>query len=198
MLIFGMPSYLPQEVELIMFRNILVSVDDSPHAERALAEAIDIATASRGRLTILTAIPSPSCWAYTPASAAALQSLGPELEREAKEVHEAAVARVPDSVPVTSILSREPIRKALSHALARGEHDLLVMGSRGRGALTASLLGSVSHFALNHSPIPVLVVHADQVTESPSASPARTMSGWPTPQPSLPSSSGALSNTAPS
>jgi nucleotide-binding universal stress UspA family protein len=181
-----------------MFRNILVSFDGSAHAERALAEAIDIATSSRARLTILTAIPCPSSWAYTPASAAALQSLVPELEREAKEALEAAVASVPDSVSVTSILSREPIRKALSRELAAGRHDLLVIGSRGRGALTASLLGSVSHFALSHSPIPVLVVHADQVSESPSASPTRTMSAWPTHQPPLPSSSGALSNTAPS
>ncbi len=47
-----------------------------------------------------------------------------------------------------------------------GEYDLLVMGSRGRRALAASLLGSVSHYALNHSPIPVLIVHADGTMES--------------------------------
>jgi nucleotide-binding universal stress UspA family protein len=185
-------------MELIVFRNILVSVDGSAHAERALVEAIDIATSSRARLTILTAIPRPCPWAYSPASAAALQSLIADLEREAKATLAAAVAAVPDSTPVTSILSREPIRKALVRQLASGEHDLLVMGSRGRGALTASLLGSVSHYALNHSQIPVLIVHAERRTESPSASPTRTMNEWPSPQPSLPSSSGALSSTAPS
>ncbi len=183
-----------------MFRNILVSVDGSAHAGRALSEAIDIATSSRARLTILTAVASPSCWAYTPASAAALQSLVPELEREAKETLDGAVSAVPDSIPVTSILSHEPIRKALARELASGRHDLLVIGSRGRGAITASLLGSVSHFALNHSPIPVLVVHAqDAGTEGRVAADARTMTPWPTPpQPSLPSSSRALSAIAPS
>jgi hypothetical protein len=35
-----------------------------------------------------------------------------------------------------------------------------VLGSRGRGALAASLLGSVSHYALNHGRVPVLIVHA--------------------------------------
>jgi nucleotide-binding universal stress UspA family protein len=182
-----------------MFRNILVSLDGSPHAERALAEAIDIATLSRARLTILTAIPRPACWAYTPASAAALQSLAPELERESTEIVEAGVSTVPDSIPVTSVVSREPIRKALMRELTSGRHDLLVIGSRGRGALTAPLLGSVSHFALNHSPIPVLVVHAERAADSPSAQTVRTMGGWPTHQRSLQTgSSAAFKNIAPS
>lgn len=182
-----------------MFRNILVSLDGSPHAERALAEAIDIATFSGARLAILTAVPSPSCWAYTPASAAALQALTPELERESKEILAAAVGGVPESIPVTTIMSREPIRKALQRELTGRRHDLLVIGSRGRSALSASLLGSVSHFALNHSPIPVLVVHAESTAEPSAAQPTPAMREWPAHQPSLPGgSSGALNSTAPS
>jgi len=45
---------------------------------------------------------------------------------------------------------------ALIAQIKTGRYDLVVMGSRGRGALSASLLGSVSHYALNHSDVPVL------------------------------------------
>jgi hypothetical protein len=62
---------------------------------------------------------------------------------------------------VTKILTHEPIRDALVARIRSGEHDLVVMGSRGRGALSASLLGSVSHYALNHSQVPVLIIHTD-------------------------------------
>jgi nucleotide-binding universal stress UspA family protein len=144
-----------------MFRKILVSVDGSPHAVRALDEAIDIARAGNGRITILTAVCQPPAWATSSiaAGAAALSQL--DLEREAVEVMRRAVARVPDDLPVTTLISRRPIRTALMKATASGDYDVLVMGSRGRRALAASLLGSVSHYALNHSPIPVLIVHAD-------------------------------------
>ncbi|HEY2317360.1 MAG TPA: universal stress protein [Solirubrobacteraceae bacterium] len=155
-----------------MFCNILVCVDGSAHAERALSEAIDLATAERSRLTILTAVPRPPYWACNPVTAAGIEPLANDLAAEAKAALEAAVDRVPDSIPVTKILTREPIREALMKHVRSGQHDLLVMGSRGRGALTASLLGSVSHYALNHSHVPVLIVHTED--EAPEAQTGKT------------------------
>ena len=143
-----------------MFHNILVSVDGSVHAEHALDEAIDLAQAGHARLTILTAIRRPPTWATTPATVQAVEPMALELEHDAKQALDRAVDRVPESIPVTTILSRKPIREALLERLATGEYDLLVMGSRGRGALAASVLGSVSHFALNHNSVPVLIVHS--------------------------------------
>jgi nucleotide-binding universal stress UspA family protein len=145
-----------------MFRNILVSVDGSEHSDRALDEAIDIARADQARLTILTAIPQPPVWAASAMAAGATAVSAAELEKEAVDIMRRAVKRVPADVPVTTIISRKPIRNALMNRLQEGNFDLLVMGSRGRGALSASLLGSVSHYALNHSSIPVLIVHADK------------------------------------
>jgi nucleotide-binding universal stress UspA family protein len=144
-----------------MFHNILVSIDGSDHSDRALHEAIDIARADQARLTILTAINQPPVWAASAMAAGACAVTAAELEKEAVGVMRRAVEQVPKDIPVTTIISRKPIRNALARCVEKAEYDLLVMGSRGRGALSASLLGSVSHYALNHMPIPVLIVHAD-------------------------------------
>ncbi len=150
-----------------MFHNILVSIDGSPHSDEALRQAIDIALADRSRLTLLTAVRQCPPWAYSPVTAAAAQQLSSDLEREAQRVMCDAVERVPHSVPVTKILTHQPIRTALMRRIKSGDHDLLVMGSRGRGGLKATLLGSVSHYVLNHSPIPVLIAQAPDEGERP-------------------------------
>jgi nucleotide-binding universal stress UspA family protein len=72
------------------------------------------------------------------------------------------------------VLSDQPIRIALIRQIKEGHHDLVVMGSRGRGAVRAALLGSVSHYVLHHSRVPVLIVHAErsahiQTAETPAA-----------------------------
>jgi nucleotide-binding universal stress UspA family protein len=154
-----------------MFRDILVAIDGTPSSDRALSEAIDLA-GSCSRLTLLVAVNRPPNWACTPATLPAVESFAASLEGEAEEAMKDAVERVPASLPVTKILTREPIREGLTHRLSSGDYDLLVIGSRGRGALSASLLGSVSHFALNHSPIPVLIVHADGNLHQPSSATA--------------------------
>lgn len=153
MLMFGMPT---------MFHNILVSIDGSPHSEQALSEAIDIAQAGRARLTLLTAVRACPSWAYSPVSAGAARQLAAEFENEAHRVMRDAVERVPDDLPVTKIITHDPIRQALMKQIEEGRHDLVVMGSRGRGAVASSLLGSVSHHTLNHSPVPVLIVHSQE------------------------------------
>ncbi len=175
-----------------MFRNILVCVDGSAHAERALTEAIDIAISNRARLSILTAVGRPPSWACTPLTIPAIEPLAADLEREAQTALHDAVDRVPESVPVTKILSHRPIRDALMSRLREGDHDLLVIGSRGRGPLTASLMGSVSQYALHHSPVPVLIVHSgDDPAGAPSQRQETTMHGRTLAPPGLRSPGGS-------
>jgi nucleotide-binding universal stress UspA family protein len=141
-----------------MFRSILVAVDGSTHGTRALEEAIDLARSEGARLTLVTVATRPMIWP-APLQAAVTDA---ELEETAQALIDEAAAKVPDDVPVTTVVhvgraADEIVRRAREHV-----HDLIVMGARGRGAATSLLLGSVSHGVLNQSPSAVLIVHAHE------------------------------------
>jgi nucleotide-binding universal stress UspA family protein len=62
---------------------------------------------------------------------------------------------------VTTVIGRGSPGEAILKRAAEGNHDLIVMGSRGRGPAASALLGSVSHHVLHHGRVPVLIVHAE-------------------------------------
>ena len=99
--------------------------------------------------------------AYATPGAAALADIGEKARQETEAIVRAAVERVPDSVGVRTVVTDAPPRPALIDQIDAGGHDLVVMGSRGRGAVRSALLGSVSHHVLHHTRIPVLIVRAD-------------------------------------
>jgi nucleotide-binding universal stress UspA family protein len=144
-----------------MFQNILVAIDGSPDADQALWQAIDLAESEHARLTLFSAVVSPPAAAYLGAGGPVAATIARNAEAETETILRDAVQRVPDGVSVSTVLSRDPLRPALIHQIIEGRHDLVVMGSRGRGALRSAVLGSVSHYALDHSPVPLLILHAD-------------------------------------
>jgi nucleotide-binding universal stress UspA family protein len=153
-----------------MFHNILVAVDGSAHSDLALTQAIDLAESEHSRLTLMTGIVPVPVAAFA-LSTAALPEAIRGAQAEAESVIRRARERVPQDIPVTTIVTEEPVRCALIRQAKAGHHDLIVMGSRGRGAVRSALLGSVSHYVLHHSPVPVLIVHADGVQQADPASP---------------------------
>jgi nucleotide-binding universal stress UspA family protein len=144
-----------------MFRNVLVATDGSADSDQALTQAIDLADSEHARLAIFSAVVRPPAVAYVGVSGEVVANLLRDAATETEAILRRAVDRVPDRVSVSTVLSSEPVRVALLRQITTGQHDVVVMGSRGRGAVRSALLGSVSHYVLHHSPIPVLVVHAD-------------------------------------
>jgi len=146
-----------------MFRHILVAIDGSDHARQALVEAIDLARATNATLTVMTVVPKTNPWAlgggcYVPVN---LDELRQQAERNYERTLGTAIAAwVPDDMPVTGIVRRGAVAPTIVEQAVAGNHDLIVVGSRGRGELRSLLLGSVSHDVLQSSPIAVLVVHA--------------------------------------
>jgi nucleotide-binding universal stress UspA family protein len=147
-----------------VFHNILVAVDGSPDAEEALTQAIDIAESEHTRLTLITGVQEVAASTYLVAGEM-VAGLIDAARKEAETILGRARGRVPDDLSVTTVLAAEPIRTALIRQIEVGGHDLVVIGSRGRGAVRAALLGSVSHHVLHHSPIPVLIIHVERATQ---------------------------------
>ncbi|HEY2603200.1 MAG TPA: universal stress protein [Thermoleophilaceae bacterium] len=142
-----------------MYRNILVAIDGSKESKLALADAIDLALESNAKLTIAHVCTAPPSVIRTSAAGALAAA---ELPAYHEKVLREAVESVPRELPVTTLLLDG--RGAPAHEIVKAareyEHDLIVIGSRGRSRATAALLGSVSHEVLHESPVPVLVVHA--------------------------------------
>ena len=147
-----------------MFRRLLVALDASSHAQRALAEAIDLAATNNATLTIITVVPGTPAWSLSGAAGAPISfhDVDQQVEVAHRDLLDAAVETVPRDVPVRTILRHGPAGAAILDEAAAHDHDLIVMGSRCRGELRSLLLGSVSHEVVHASSIPVLVVHADR------------------------------------
>jgi nucleotide-binding universal stress UspA family protein len=142
-----------------MFRNVLVVIDGSIDSKEALDQAIDLAQRERSRLTLIAAERRLPACAYL-GVAAAVPLAVPATDPTAHDLMREATDRVPSDVSVTTIVTPLPIRAALTRQLAQGRHDLVMLGARPCGRLR-SVLGSLSHWVVRHSPAPVLVVHAE-------------------------------------
>jgi nucleotide-binding universal stress UspA family protein len=146
--------------------SILVPLDGSPHAAAALERAIAIARSSGARLTLLHVIEPPHLPPVGGVYVAAF--LTPETEQEAEALLDRAAARVPDGIRIATIVRYGDAADVILRRVEAAGHDLVVMGSRGLGALRSLLQGSVSRAVLHRSPVPVIVETAD-VRETASA-----------------------------
>ena len=141
-----------------MFLYIRVAIDDSPHAARALDEALDMARAHRSRLTLIS-VASRGAWRYLAGPYVGMMPTQEDTDAAAERTIATARARIDDDIPVTTVIGRGAPADAILARAEAGNHDLIVMGSRGHGPAASALLGSVSQHVLHHSRVPVLIVH---------------------------------------
>lgn len=142
-----------REAECRGTRVEAVYVYTAPH------ELVEFATVT-GLVTVSSATDSPP----------AVHELRRERDRIAADVREHAEGRLrqfaelagvePDIVDFTVISDPHPSKVLLNLAKDAG---LLVVGSRGLGAIKRRLLGSVSHEIVQHAPCSVLVVRSDEI-----------------------------------
>ena len=77
--------------------------------------------------------------------------------------------KLPDDIKASKHVETGNIPKAIMRVAAEEHSDLIIMGSRGLGALRG-MLGSVSSYVLREAQVPVLVVKAPENEEEASRS----------------------------
>jgi nucleotide-binding universal stress UspA family protein len=149
-----------------MFKKIVVPVDGSAHANRAVDCATDLADKYGAELILLHVIASsgparipPELYEY--ARIEHIDAIEADMmNRVAEKILQTAENRTRGQGAKqvrTSIGVGHPAEAIVAHAKAE-EADLIVMGRRGLGSVSGLLMGSVSHKVAHLSECPCMTI----------------------------------------
>jgi len=147
-----------------MISNILVPTDGSKAAQKAATYAVYLAINLKASVIVLSVIDKRTFMGQTiPAEKASRHVIEPieDYLREAAEGYAGEIKKLCDKNGVQSktvITKGHPVEEIVKEA-RKSKADIIVMGSHGRSALAAAVLGSVAYGVMQKdTKIPVLVV----------------------------------------
>ena len=148
-------------------KRILVATDGSAPASEAVELGVELARDENAELVFVHVVPTADMVSMNGFGLMGYVPYDP-TEWDERVLEEAKAVAESEGVPAgTALLRGDPVTEINRHADSIGA-DLVVVGSRGHGALASALLGGVSRGILSASRRPVLVVRAAGVRE-PSA-----------------------------
>jgi nucleotide-binding universal stress UspA family protein len=142
-----------------LFTRILVPLDGSTLAERALPIAARIARASAARLLLVCAAAVPATYGFMYGGETVRWNLvRDETEQARAYLGEMARSALLASLPVDCTAEVGTAADVILDTAAERGADLVVMTSHGRTGLGRWVLGSVAEHVVHHPPAPVLVL----------------------------------------
>jgi nucleotide-binding universal stress UspA family protein len=139
-----------------VYRNVLVAIDQAGTSVRALAHATELARNLHARLTILCVVTDPPASVY--GAGVDVAALDRDAERDAEALVRESAAEAPDDLSVTTIVRRGNPGEQIIAQYREGRHDLIVVGTRGRGRVASTMFGGVGAHIHFHLRVPLLVV----------------------------------------
>ena len=144
-----------------MFRNILIAIDGSPLADRALDTGLALAQALKASVTLVTVSEGLSALEITALVRINADEAAEQYEALAEKVAREVLMNAKDKaapVPAQAVLVKNrPAAVGIVETATVQSCDLIVMASHGRRGLRKMILGSVTNEVLAMSKIPVLV-----------------------------------------
>ena len=142
-----------------MFQNILVPFDLSAQSTRAFKVALDMAKKYQSKITLLTCLEGDA-WHHKYYDSRADKELIKKQSKATKQ-HITKLESYAEKNQITFksqiITSKSVVNDIVAFAKSR-KHDLIVIGSHGRGGFDKVLLGSVANGVSQKVRCPVLIV----------------------------------------
>ena len=147
-----------------MISKILVPIDGSKVSQKAAKYAVELAKQTGSSLTLLSVIDKRFLVEQSVSASVSPTHLKESVEDYLKQSAQSftdVIEKVCERNHIkykTSIRTGHPVEEIVSEA-ARSKADLIVMGSHGKSALKAAVLGSVTYGVMHKdTKIPVLIV----------------------------------------
>ena len=147
-----------------MIKKILVALDGSEPADKALDFALDLASKYSAEITLLSVVHVPVVAYAAPGMRGFPVAIGKYTE-DLKASHEKVLSEAAKKAEkaklgleaTTKLVGGRPSDKIVETA-KEGNFDLIAMGSRGLGDIKEFFLGSVSDRVADEAACPVLIV----------------------------------------
>lgn len=138
-------------------RKVLVAIDGSNNSKRALLEAKKYGECVDGEITLLTVMKPLTTTYYGNIELSKVDN--ENIEKAKQEILSEALKEFTDyPYEVNTKLRKGNAADEILEEAEAGAYDLIVMGSRGLGAFSRTILGSVSNKVLNHTNTNVLTI----------------------------------------
>jgi len=146
-----------------LITKILVAIDGSEHADKALNFALDLAEKYSATITLVNVFQVPM-FGYL-GEPFAYPALLAEFTNEVKKAHEQILSKalkkakeLKPSLKISTVLEEGRPSDKIVETAKEGNFDLIVMGHRGLGKVKEFFLGSVSDRVADEVHCPVLIV----------------------------------------
>ncbi len=143
------------------YEHILVAIDESPISYAAAEHALELATAFKSKVTLLSII------AVDPFVGVDFYKIAPAITEHFMKAEENALARLNElklsfernNIPVqTKVVHGVSPSEGILNTVLSDEISVVFMGSHGRTGLEKAVLGSVAQNVLNKAKVPVFII----------------------------------------
>ena len=140
--------------KLKIIKKILVPLDGSKQSFHALDMAISISSHYSSSITGIYVFDLPISLKF-----AVIDPVGEKLKKKILDVMQKATLRCNDQkISFKSILINGNAGQDIIQQAKKGKFDLIIMGKKSISSTSEVFLGSISHYVIHHSKIPVFIV----------------------------------------